>query len=183
MRRSPGNSGRSAPFDIVLELHPEDAPQTVANFTQLVKQGYYDSLSFHRVAPGFVIQAGDPASRDANPFNDGSGGPGYTLPAEIKAKHLKGALAMARMPDAVNPERRSSGSQFYIALKELTQLDGAYTVFGQVVSGWDAIDRIEALTQRKDIARQGNDFNPMQLAMIRRARVLPPVQAPAPPKH
>jgi peptidyl-prolyl cis-trans isomerase B (cyclophilin B) len=165
--------------DIVLELHPEDAPQTVANFTKLVKQGFYDSLTFHRVSPGFVLQAGDPSSRDQNPFNDGRGGPGYTLPAEIRAKHTKGAVAMARQPDDVNPERRSNGSQFYIALRELPHLDGAYTVFAQVVSGWDAIGRIEALTEQKDIARQGNDFNPMQLAMIRRARVLPPVKTPA----
>jgi cyclophilin family peptidyl-prolyl cis-trans isomerase len=162
---------------IVIELHPEDAPQTVANFTKLVKQGFYDSLTFHRVVPGFVIQGGDPNSRDANPFDDGQGGPGYTLPAEIKAKHVKGAVAMARKPDAVNPERASSGSQFYIALNELTQLDGAYTVFGQVVSGWAAVDSIVALAARTDIARQGNNANPGTLAMIRHARLLPVAKA------
>jgi cyclophilin family peptidyl-prolyl cis-trans isomerase len=160
--------------DIVIELHPEDAPQTVANFTKLVKQGFYDSLTFHRVVPGFVIQGGDPNSRDTNPFNDGQGGPGYTVPAEIKAKHVKGAVAMARMPDVVNPARASSGSQFYIALRDLAQLDGGYTVFGQVVSGWATIDSIVALSDRKDIARQGNNANPGTLAMIRHARMLPP---------
>ena len=159
--------------DIVIELHPNDAPQTVANFTRLVKQGFYDSLTFHRVAPGFVIQGGDPDSRDANPFNDGQGGPGYTVPAEIKAKHVKGAVAMARKPDDVNPERASSGSQFYIALKDLPQLDGAYTVFGQVVIGWGTIDSIVALSARNDIVRQGNNWNPGTLAMIRHARLLP----------
>jgi cyclophilin family peptidyl-prolyl cis-trans isomerase len=159
--------------DIVIELHPNDAPQTVANFTKLVKQGFYDSLTFHRVAPGFVIQGGDPDSRDANPFNDGQGGPGYTVPAEIKAKHVKGAVAMARKPDDVNPERASSGSQFYIALKDLPQLDGAYTVFGQVVIGWGTIDSIVALSARNDIVRQGNNWNPGTLAMIRHARLLP----------
>ena len=159
--------------DIVLELHPEDAPQTVANFTRLVKQGFYDSLTFHRVVPGFVIQGGDPNSRDDNPFNDGEGGPGYTIPAEIKAKHVKGAVAMARKADAVNPERASSGSQFYIALRDLAQLDGAYTVFGQVVSGWAAVDSIVSLAARTDIARVGTNANPGRLAMIRHARLLP----------
>lgn len=158
---------------IVIELHPEDAPQTVANFTRLVRQGFYDSLTFHRVVPGFVIQGGDPNSRDENPFNDGEGGPGYTLPAEIKAKHVKGAVAMARKGDAVNPERASSGSQFYIALRDLAQLDGAYTVFGQVVSGWAAIDSIVGLAARTDIARVGSNANPGRLAMIRHARLLP----------
>ena len=159
--------------DIVLELHPEDAPQTVANFTKLVKQGFYDSLTFHRVVPGFVIQGGDPNSRDENPFNDGDGGPGYTIPAEIKAKHVKGAVAMARMGDQANPERASNGSQFYIALRDLAQLDGAYTVFGQVVGGWAAVDSIVGLSARTDIARVGNNFNPGRLAMIKRARLLP----------
>jgi len=158
--------------DIVVELHPEDAPQTVANFTKLVKQGFYDSLTFHRVVPGFVIQGGDPNSRDENPFNDGEGGPGYTIPAEIKAKHVKGALAMARKGDAVNPERASSGSQFYIALRDLPQLDGGYTVFGQVVDGWATIDSIVALAARKDIARVGSNANPGRLAMIRHAHLL-----------
>src|SRR5262245_17363171 len=68
---------------IAIRLYPKDAPRTVANFVGLVAKGFYDSLTFHRVHPGFVIQGGDPNSRDANPFNDGQGGPGYTLPAEI----------------------------------------------------------------------------------------------------
>ena len=163
--------------DIVLELHPEDAPQTVANFTRLVKQGFYDSLTFHRVVPGFVIQGGDPNSRDENPFNDGEGGPGYTIPAEIKATHVKGSVAMARKSDAVNPERASSGSQFYIALRDLPNLDGGYTVFGQVVSGWAAIDSIVGLAARTDIARVGSNANPGRLAMIRHARLLPTTSA------
>ena len=159
--------------DIVLELHPEDAPQTVANFTKLVQKGFYDSLTFHRVVPGFVIQGGDPNSKDDNPFNDGDGGPGYTIPAEIKARHVKGAVAMARKGDQVNPERASNGSQFYIALRDLAQLDGGYTVFGQVVSGWPAIDSIVGLAARNDIARVGNNSNPWRLAMIKHARLLP----------
>jgi len=168
--------------DIVIELHPADAPQTVANFSKLVRQGFYDSLTFHRVVPNFVIQGGDPNSRDANPFNDGDGGPGYTVPAEIKARHVKGAVAMARLPDVVNPARASNGSQFYIALRDLAQLDGGYTVFGQVVDGWDTVERIVALANRTDIARRGNDANPGTLAMIKHARLAPSYHAkPASP--
>ena len=158
---------------IAIGLYPADAPKTVANFKQLVARGFYDSLTFHRVVPGFVIQGGDPNSRDNNPFNDGQGGPGYTVPAEIKRKHEKGAVAMARMPDVVNPKRESNGSQFYIALRELTQLDGGYTVFGKVLSGWDTIDRLVALAARTDIARVGDNANPGKLALIRYARLVP----------
>ena len=92
-------------------------PQHRDNFLKLVKQGYYNGLLFHRVIPRFMIQGGDPQSRDAEPGKMlGNGGPGYTLPAEIKPGliHKKGALAAARLGDQVNPEKRSSGSQFYI---------------------------------------------------------------------
>ncbi|MFM8559600.1 MAG: peptidylprolyl isomerase, partial [bacterium] len=147
------------------------APRTTANFLRLVRTGFYDGLTFHRVVPGFVIQGGDPNSRDTDPFNDGQGGPGWTVPGEVKRRHVKGALAMARMPDVVNPKRESNGSQFYIALKDLPALDGGYTVFGEVVSGWDTIDRLVALSDRKDIARTNSDANPGRLALIRRARV------------
>ena len=157
---------------IAIGLYPAEAPKTVANFKQLVARGFYDSLTFHRVVPGFVIQGGDPNSRDDNPFNDGQGGPGYTVPAEVGRKHEKGAVAMARMPDVVNPKRESNGSQFYIALRELSQLDGGYTVFGKVLSGWDTIDRLVALAARKDIARVGDNANPGKLALIRHARLV-----------
>jgi cyclophilin family peptidyl-prolyl cis-trans isomerase len=120
--------------NIVAELYP-DAPQGVNNFVTLAKGGFYDGLTFHRVEPGFVAQGGDPTG-------DGTGGPGYTIPAEIKHLHLRGALAWARTGDQVNPERRSSGSQFYITLKETPFLDGQYSVFGQVISGMEIVDKI-----------------------------------------
>lgn len=120
---------------IKIELREDAAPKTAANFVKLARDGFYNGLTFHRVIPGFVIQGGDPLS-------DGTGGPGYTLQAEINLPHTRGAVAMARLPDEVNPERRSSGSQFYIALVDLPQLDGQYTVFGQVVEGMDRVDRI-----------------------------------------
>jgi len=120
--------------NIVVELYP-DAPQGVNNFVTLAQNGYYDGLTFHRVEPGFVVQGGDPKG-------DGTGGPGYTIPAEIKHLHPAGALAWARTGDESNPERRSSGSQFYITLKDTPFLDGQYSVFGQVISGMEIVQKI-----------------------------------------
>jgi cyclophilin family peptidyl-prolyl cis-trans isomerase len=120
--------------NIVAELYT-DTPESVNNFVTLAQDGFYDGLTFHRVEPGFVIQGGDPKG-------DGSGNPGYTVPAEINHLHSKGALAWARTSDEVNPERRSSGSQFYITLNEVPFLDGGYTVFGQVIEGMDVVQKI-----------------------------------------
>jgi peptidyl-prolyl cis-trans isomerase B (cyclophilin B) len=93
----------------------DSTPEHKKNFLKLAKEGYLDSTLFHRVIPGFMIQGGDPDSKHAQPGQPlGMGGPGYTIPAEIGAKHFRGALSAARQPDQVNPEKRSSGSQFYI---------------------------------------------------------------------
>ena len=121
---------------IVVALDASAAPQTVNNFVFLVNQGFYDGLTFHRVVPGFVIQGGDP-------LGTGTGGPGYTVPAEIKLPHVEGAIAMARLGDQQNPQRASSGSQFYITLAPTPNLDGAYTAFGQVTSGMDVVKKIQ----------------------------------------
>jgi len=120
--------------NIVAELYP-DAPQGVNNFVTLAQNGFYDGLTFHRVEPGFVIQGGDPKG-------DGTGGPGYTIPAEINHKHGRGALAWARTGDQVNPTKASSGSQFYITQQDTPFLDGQYSVFGQVISGMEIADKI-----------------------------------------
>lgn len=174
---------------MVIRLYDE-TPGHRDNFKKLVSEGFYDGTRFHRVIEGFMIQGGDPNSRDDDPFNNGHGGPGYTLPAEIEPAffHKRGALAAARTGDHVNPERRSSGSQFYIVqgttfddqmLKMLEQqirmtardssftfsdaaratykevggapnLDGQYTVFGEIVEGLDVVDQIAAVpTPRK----------------------------------
>ncbi|MBM3214151.1 peptidylprolyl isomerase [Candidatus Poribacteria bacterium] len=127
---------------IVIELYPSDAPQHVANFKKLVQQRFYEARAsvFHRYEPGFVIQGGDPLGRDRQ--RAGTGGPGYTVPAEIKRKHVKGAVAAARLGDNVNPKRESSGSQFYICLDDLPALDGAYSVFGQVIGGMDSVEKL-----------------------------------------
>lgn len=100
--------------DMKVRLY-NSTPQHRDNFIKLAKEGFYDSLLFHRVIPGFMMQGGDPDSKTAGPNQPlGAGGPGYTLPAEIDSLHYKGALAAARLGDQQNPERRSSGSQFYI---------------------------------------------------------------------
>ena len=122
---------------IICELYPEKAPLSVTNFIQLVKGGFYHQLKFHRVVPGFVIQGGDPSG-------NGTGGPGYTLPAEIGLPHIQGALAWARLPDHANPQKRSSGSQFYITLEATPFLNDEYTVFGQTVAGFDVVQKITA---------------------------------------
>lgn len=129
--------------DIELELFEKDAPLHVANFKKLVKSGFYEKTTFHRVIQGFMIQGGDPNSKDADRSNDGQGGPGYTVPAEIKLKHEKGSLAAARLGDDVNPKRESSGSQFYIVTGEASHLDGQYTVYGKVIKGFDVVQKIE----------------------------------------
>jgi len=121
---------------ITCKLFPDKAPLSVTNFINLAKGGFYNGLTFHRVVPGFVVQGGDPEGT-------GRGGPGYTVQAEIGPLHKQGALAWARLPDTVNPERKSSGSQFYIALEDLPMLDGDYTVFGQTTSGMDVVKKIK----------------------------------------
>ena len=129
--------------DIEIELNEKDAPLHVANFKKLVKSGFYEKTTFHRVMAGFMIQGGDPNSKDADRSNDGMGGPGYTIPAEIKGKHEKGSVAAARLGDDANPKRESSGSQFYIVTGEASHLDGQYTVFGKVTKGFDIALKIE----------------------------------------
>lgn len=149
-------------FDIVtnygtikIKLY-KDTPLHRENFAKLALSGFYDGLLFHRVINGFMIQGGDPLTKDpANADRFGTGGPGYTVPAEIlpQHRHKKGALAAARRGDAANPMKESSGSQFYIVQNEQTcaQLDGQYTVFGETVEGLDVIDRIAAVeTDRRD---------------------------------
>ena len=131
-------------------------PKHRANFEKLALSGFYDGLLFHRVIDGFMIQGGDPNTKDSTLVEKyGQGGPGYTIPAEFvpEYKHAKGALAAARRGDAANPAKESSGSQFYIVQDENTcaQLDGEYTVFGQTVEGFDVIDAIAKVdTDRRD---------------------------------
>src|SRR6187200_1191891 len=129
--------------DIKVEFYPEQAPNTVENFRKLANRAFYDGLIFHRIVPNFVIQGGDPNTRDMNNRSRwGTGGPGWNIKAEFnKNKHIRGTLSMARSQD---PD--SAGSQFFIVLKDSNFLDGQYTVFGKVASGMEIVDKIEALS-------------------------------------
>ena len=125
-------------------------PKHRDNFKKLVAEKYYDDIRFHRVIEGFMIQAGDPFSRDTSLINMwGQGGPDYTVPAEFVNEywHKKGALAAARKGDMANPMKASSGSQFYIVQDEnaCLHLDGQYSIFGEVIEGLDVIDKIAAV--------------------------------------
>jgi cyclophilin family peptidyl-prolyl cis-trans isomerase len=128
--------------DIVLEFYTKDAPNTVHNFKELSKRGFYDGLIFHRIVPGFIIQGGDPNTKDnTNRSKWGTGGPGWNIKGEFNEnKHSRGALSMARSQD---PD--SAGSQFFIVLKDSSFLDGQYTVFGRVTQGMDVVDKIASL--------------------------------------
>ena len=133
----------------------KDTPLHKANFEKLALTGYYDSLLFHRVINGFMIQGGDPFTRDTAKVEQyGMGGPNYTLPAEMRApdgtplhRHKRGALAAARRGDLANPFKESSGSQFYLVQNPdaCMHLDGEYTVFGETVAGFNVIDKIAAV--------------------------------------
>ena len=122
---------------ITAELYPEIAPQSVYNFVHLIRDGFYDGLTFHRIIPGFMIQGGCP-------FGEGTGGPGYSIRGEFRAngfenqlKHTRGVLSMAR---SSRPD--SAGSQFFIMHDDAPHLDGNYAAFGKVLTGMDAVDRI-----------------------------------------
>ena len=135
--------------DIKLILF-SDTPLHRANFLKKATSGFYNGTTFHRVIPDFMVQGGDPNSKDGDPTNDGQGPPNEpTIPAELAAghKHNYGAVAAARQGDFVNPQRASSGSQFYVVENHQGThfLDGQYTVFGQVIAGQDVLDKIAAL--------------------------------------
>lgn len=149
-------------FDIVTNMGTmriklySKTPKHRENFMKLVAEHYYDSLLFHRVIDGFMIQAGDPYTRDTSKVAlYGQGGPDYTIPAEFVNEywHKKGAIAAARKGDMANPKKASSGSQFYIVQDEnnCLHLDGQYTIFGETIEGLDVIDKIAKVpTDRYD---------------------------------
>lgn len=125
--------------DITVKFYPQDAPKTVANFIKLASSNFYDKTTFHRVIKGFMIQGGDPNSKDADKTNDGKGGPGYAFQDEFNShKLVRGSLAMA------NSGPNTNGSQFFIVTATSTPwLDGKHTNFGEVTSGLDIVDKIE----------------------------------------
>ena len=156
----------------------DKTPQHRDNFAKLVSENYYDGIRFHRVIEGFMIQTGDPFSRDTALINSwGTGGPDYTVPAEFIAEygHKKGAIAAARKGDMANPRKASSGSQFYIVHDEnnCLHLDGQYTIFGEVTEGLDVIDRIASVaTDRYD-----RPYEDVMIVSVKALNVEPEVAA------
>jgi len=166
------------PQRIVIELNDSAAPQTVANFKELIQRHYYDGMQCHRLFPHQLVQTGDPKARQGVvasvlqkvglDFQDtdraGTGGPGYTIPAEIHLKLEKGAVATARLPDMINPTRASNGSQFFVCIEAMPQLNGQYTVFGKVTQGLEVLDAISG------IPVNSNDF-PTEKIVIQSIRL------------
>jgi len=144
-----------------IAFYSADAPQTTANFKKLVQDGFYTKTTIHRVFPNYLVQGGDPLSEKKDRTVIGTGGPGYTLRAEIRRKHLRGSVAMGRLPDNVNPTRQSNGSQFYVCLQPIPSQDGQDTVFGQVISGLEALGEISRLTA-------DSNANPLDRVQVRR---------------
>ena len=142
--------------NIKFNLMSDIAPETVRNFSQLAKSGFYNGTLFHRIIPGFMIQGGDPNTKNPDKSTWGQGGPGYNLKAEFNTRsHLRGIVSMAR---ATDPD--SAGSQFFIITSDSTFLDRQYTVFGEVVEGMEVADKIV------NLPRDGNDCPKQEAKML-----------------
>ena len=142
--------------NIKFNLVSDIAPETVRNFSQLAKSGFYNGTLFHRIIPGFMIQGGDPNTKNPDKSTWGQGGPGYNLKAEFNSRsHLRGIVSMARTND---PD--SAGSQFFIVTSDSTFLDRQYTVFGEVVEGMEVVDKIV------NLPRDGNDCPKQEAKML-----------------
>jgi peptidyl-prolyl cis-trans isomerase B (cyclophilin B) len=130
---------------MAIRFFPDKAPKHVENFIKLAKSGFYDKTIFHRVIPGFMIQGGDPNTKDEQDKSKyGTGDPGYKVKAEFNDRsHVRGIVSMARTQD-----RDGAGSQFFIVVKDTPQLDGQYTIFGEVVKGMEVADKI--ISQPRD---------------------------------
>ncbi len=131
---------------IVVELLPDVAPKMVENFKELSGSGFYNGTTFHRVIPGYMIQGGDPLSKDDNPDNDGKGGSPKKMPAEFTRKysHVRGMVSTARTDDP-----NSGSCQFFIMHRDSKGLDGQYTIFGKVIEGMETVDKIAAVRTSK----------------------------------
>jgi len=146
--------------NIELRFFPDVAPNHVNNFIDLSKKGFYDGTLFHRVIPKFMIQGGDPNSKDADRSRHGTGGPGHTVKAEFNNKpHKRGILSMAR---SQSPD--SAGSQFFICVAEAPSLNNKYSVFGEVVSGMEAVDKI--VSQPRDARDNPNERIEMKVRIV-----------------
>ena len=154
--------------EMVVEFWTDAAPNTIENFKKLARQGFYDGTIFHRIVKGFMIQGGDPNSKDtAKESSYGQGGPGYEIKAEFNNhSHDRGVLSMARGPD---PD--SAGSQFFICLAPVRRLDGQYTTFGKLIKGGDVLEKIGNTPVERNT--QGEMSKPTKRVAIESVKIVP----------
>jgi peptidyl-prolyl cis-trans isomerase B (cyclophilin B) len=154
--------------EMVVHFWSDAAPNTIENFKKLARAGFYDGTIFHRIIKGFMIQGGDPSSKDAAKENHyGEGGPGYQIKAEFNQhKHERGVISMARGPD---PD--SAGSQFFICLAPVPRLDGKYTTFGKLIKGDDVLEKICNTPVTKNI--MGEMSKPTKRVVITKIEIAP----------
>jgi len=157
--------------DIALRLFPDSAPEHVRNFIALSQSGYYDGTTFHRVIPGFMIQGGDPNSRDRDPSNDGRGAADVALPDELSdAPYVRGVVALAN-----RGRPNTNSNQIFIMQQENRDLDGHYTAIGRVIRGMEVVDAI-ANTPTDKVGRWGPKDRPLEDVVIRRANLAPDIR-------
>jgi len=154
--------------EMVVEFWPEVAPKTVENFKKLAREGFYDGTAFHRIMRGFMIQGGDPNTKDPSKESSyGTGGPGYKVPAEFNDRpHLRGVLSMARSADP-----NSAGSQFFVCLGTASSLDHKYTAFGKVIKGLDVLDKLGATPVTR--SGSGESSKPTTRVALESVKVVP----------
>lgn len=151
--------------EIHLRFFADEAPRHVENFLNLARMGFYNGTTFHRVVPGFIIQGGDPLSKNPDRSLHGTGEPGYALPPEPNDRpHKRGAVSMAKMPRESNSTRNfdDNGSQFFICVADCSGLDRRYTVFGEVFRGMDVVDKIVAVPRDE----RDNPLEPITMTVI-----------------
>lgn len=154
---------------MVIEFWPKDAPKTVANFKKLARSGFYNGTGFHRIIPGFMVQGGDPKSKNPKAPDLGTGGPGWTIPDEFNAhKHEKGVLSMAH-----TSEPNSGGSQFFLMHGNAPFLDRKYTAFGHVIEGMDVVDKIAAVKTGPNPMMANENSKPLEWVTVKSVKILP----------
>lgn len=154
--------------EMVVEFWPEVAPKTVENFKKLARQGFYDGTAFHRIIKGFMIQGGDPNTKDVSKEDSyGTGGPGYQIKAEFNdRKHVRGVISMAR---SGHPD--SAGSQFFLMLDTTPHLDNKYTAFGKIIKGEDVLTKIGETPVTT--SRSGERSKPRERIEVQSIKIVP----------
>lgn len=154
---------------MVIEFWSKDAPKTVANFKKLARSGFYNGTGFHRIIPGFMVQGGDPKSKNPKAPDLGTGGPGWTIPDEFNDhKHVKGVLSMAH-----TSEPNSGGSQFFLMHGTAAFLDRKYSAFGHVIEGMDVVDKIAGVKTGPNPLMPNENSKPLEWVSIKSVKILP----------